>query len=145
MYWEKVVLGNFAKFTGKHLYQSIFLNKVSGLRPANLLKRDSRTGAFLWILRNFSEHLFLRNTSGGCLWKTENGFLIAYMCLLPNLWKSNIEKVHDILKLMHIPVNVSWGQPTFIFQNQQSKHQNNIWNLFKVNKKDTRTASENLT
>ena len=32
------VLGNFAKVTGKHLCQSLFFNKVAGLRSANLLK-----------------------------------------------------------------------------------------------------------
>ena len=35
---RKGVLRNFAKFTGKHLCQSLFLNKVAGLRPATLLK-----------------------------------------------------------------------------------------------------------
>ena len=30
---------NFAKFTGKHLYQSHFFNKVAGLRPTTLLKK----------------------------------------------------------------------------------------------------------
>ena len=29
-------------------------------------KGDSGTGVFLWILRNFKEHLFLQNTSSGC-------------------------------------------------------------------------------
>ena len=29
---------NFAKFTGKHLRQSLFLNKAAGLRPATLFK-----------------------------------------------------------------------------------------------------------
>ena len=29
------------KFTGKHLCQSLFFNKVAGLRPATLLKRNS--------------------------------------------------------------------------------------------------------
>ena len=33
------VLKNFAKFRGKHLLQSLFLNKVAGLRPATLLKK----------------------------------------------------------------------------------------------------------
>ena len=28
------------------------------LWPATLLKKRSGTGVFLWILRNFSEHLF---------------------------------------------------------------------------------------
>ena len=29
----------FAKFTGKHLCQSLFFNKVAGLRPATLFKK----------------------------------------------------------------------------------------------------------
>ena len=33
------VLRNFTKLTGKHLRQSLFFNKVVGLRPATLLKR----------------------------------------------------------------------------------------------------------
>ena len=36
---EKVVYKNFAKFTGKHLCQSLFFNKVAGLRP-NISKKD---------------------------------------------------------------------------------------------------------
>ena len=40
------VLRNFTKFTGKHLGQRLFF-KVAGLN------RDSGTGFFLWILRNF--------------------------------------------------------------------------------------------
>ena len=35
---KKHVLRNFAKFTGKHLCQSIFLNEFAGVRPATLLK-----------------------------------------------------------------------------------------------------------
>ena len=34
---KKGVLKNFAKYTGKHLYQSLFFNKVAGLRPVTLL------------------------------------------------------------------------------------------------------------
>ena len=33
------VLRNFAKFTGKHLCQSLFFNTVTGLSPAILLKK----------------------------------------------------------------------------------------------------------
>ena len=36
---KKGVLRNFAKFTGKHLCQSFFFNKVAGLRSATLLKK----------------------------------------------------------------------------------------------------------
>ena len=44
---KKVVLENFLKFSGKYQFQGFFFNKVAGLRPATLLKRDSGTGAFL--------------------------------------------------------------------------------------------------
>ena len=43
---KKDVLKNFANFTGKHLCQSPFFNKVAGLRPATLSKRDSGKGVF---------------------------------------------------------------------------------------------------
>ena len=36
---RKGVLRNFTKFTGKHLRQSLFFNKVAGLKPATLLKK----------------------------------------------------------------------------------------------------------
>ena len=43
--------------------------RVSLFRDWNLklyLKRDSGTAVFMWILRNYSEHFFFQNTSGGC-------------------------------------------------------------------------------
>ena len=36
---KKGVLRNFTKFTGKHLCQNLFFNKVAGLSPATLLKK----------------------------------------------------------------------------------------------------------
>ena len=40
MFCKKGILRNFVKFTGKHLSQSLFFNKVAGcLRPATLLKK----------------------------------------------------------------------------------------------------------
>ena len=42
VFYKKGVLRNFTKFTGKHLCQSLFFNKVAVLRPAALLKRDWR-------------------------------------------------------------------------------------------------------
>ena len=47
VFYEKGVLKNFVQFTGKHLCQSLFFNKVAGLRPAILFKKDSGTGVFL--------------------------------------------------------------------------------------------------
>ena len=54
VFCKKGVLRNFAKFTGKHLCQSLFFNKVEGLRPATLLKKR------LWHRRfrvNFAKFL----------------------------------------------------------------------------------------
>ena len=36
---KKVFLKIFAKFTGEHLYQSLFFNKVAGPRPSTLVKK----------------------------------------------------------------------------------------------------------
>ena len=47
---RKVVLRNFAKFTGKHLYQGLFFNKETG------------TNVLQWICE-ISKKIFLQNTS----------------------------------------------------------------------------------
>ena len=39
VFCRKGVLKNFAKFTEKHQCQSLFFNKVAGLRPATLLEK----------------------------------------------------------------------------------------------------------
>ena len=46
VFCKKGVLRSFAKVAGKYLCQSLFFNKVAGLRPATLLKKDSGTGVF---------------------------------------------------------------------------------------------------
>ena len=53
MFCKKDVLKNFAIFTGKHLCKFLFLIKLQASLPATLLTRDSNTGVFLRILRNF--------------------------------------------------------------------------------------------
>ena len=60
---RKGVLRNFAKFTGKHLCQSLFFNKVEGLRAATLLKKN-----FVKFLRThfYIEHLWWKLL---CYWK----------------------------------------------------------------------------
>ena len=42
MFCKKDVFRNFTKFTGKHLYQNLFFNKLAGPRkvlPTNIFKR----------------------------------------------------------------------------------------------------------
>ena len=55
---------NFAIFIGKRLCWSLFLIKFHAFRPSALLTRDSNTCVFLWILRNYQEHLFYRTLPG---------------------------------------------------------------------------------
>ena len=64
---KKGVLKNFTKFTGKHLCQSLYFNKVACLRPATLLKNRFW---HRWFPVNFAKFLrtpFLRNISGRLL------------------------------------------------------------------------------
>ena len=48
LFCKKGALKNFVKFTGKHLHQGLFFNKVAGPRSATLLKkRNPGTGVSL--------------------------------------------------------------------------------------------------
>ena len=61
----KGFLKNLTKFMGKHLCQSLFFNKVAGLRPANLLERRVRHKCFSvnfvkFLRTTFLQALFLK-------------------------------------------------------------------------------------
>ena len=56
VFCEKGVFKNFIKFIGKQLCQSLFFNKVAGLRQS----------CFLINFTKFLRTPFLQNTSGGC-------------------------------------------------------------------------------
>ena len=60
---KKVFIKNFTKFTGKHLCWSLFLNKVSGLRTATLLKMRLQQRCFPVNFVKFLRTSFLQNTS----------------------------------------------------------------------------------
>ena len=64
VFCKKGALRNFAKFTGKHLCQSIFFNKVAGLRLETLfLKKDILAQVFSCEFCEISENTLLQNTS----------------------------------------------------------------------------------
>ena len=54
VFCKQGILRNFTKFTGKHLCQTLFFNKVSGLRPAQVFSCEFRE-----IIKNsyFADHL----------------------------------------------------------------------------------------
>ena len=64
---KKGVPRNFTKFTGKHLFQSVFFNKVAGLRPATLLKTSLWHKCFPANFAKFLRTPFLQNTFGQLL------------------------------------------------------------------------------
>ena len=54
----------FIKFTGKHLRQSLFLNKVASLRPTTLLKKRLALAfpcEFCEIFKNTSGRMLLKS------------------------------------------------------------------------------------
>ena len=69
---RKPILKNFAIFTGKHLCWSLFLSKLQAVRPAILSNTNYNTGIFLWMWRNFQDHLFWEISANGCFSSSRN-------------------------------------------------------------------------
>ena len=82
----KGVLRNFTKFTGKHLRQSLFFNKVAGLRPATLFKKSPWHRCFPVNLVKFFRTTFLQNTA--------KRLLLTFPCNSPI--KKNLSDVSTI-------------------------------------------------
>ena len=59
MFCKKGVLRNVTKFTGKHLCQSLFFNKVAGLRP---IKTETLAEVFSCEFREISKNAFFYRT-----------------------------------------------------------------------------------
>ena len=60
VFYKKGVLRNFAKFTGKHLCQSLFFNKVAGLRPkdCDFVKKETLAQVFSCEFCEISKNTF---------------------------------------------------------------------------------------
>ena len=70
------VLKNLTKFTGKHLCQSLFFNKVAGLRPATLLKKRLWHRCFPVNFAKFLRAPFSQNTSGRLLQFVQDSIIL---------------------------------------------------------------------
>ena len=99
MFCKKGILRNSAKFTGKHLCQRLFFNKVGEIwysiffhrtllvachRPTTLLNNIFRHSCFSVNFEKFDSSPFSQNTSGGCFWITKK-MLIQAFSDTPNL------------------------------------------------------------
>ena len=80
---KKGALKNYSKFTGKHLCQSLFANKVPRLIPATLLTKALWHRCFPVNFVNILRTTFLQNTSVRLLLKHQKD--------VQNLFKVNIE------------------------------------------------------
>ena len=75
VFCKKGVLKNFANFTGKHMFKSLF-KEVAGLQACMFIKKRLQHRCFLWTLQNFQGHLF---------WSTSaNDFFCTFEILTTN-------------------------------------------------------------
>ena len=84
LFYNKNVLKNFAKFTIKHLCQSLLLNKVAGLMPVTLLKKRLCHRCFPVNFTKFLRTPFYRTPLGDCFCPYLNTFhsvLFTLTCL----------------------------------------------------------------
>ena len=91
--------------TRKHLWWSFFLIKLQTLRPATLLKRDSNTVVFLWILQNlkniyFEDHL---QTAASASWS------ILYK-------EFNLREVSIWLQLIYFLTTIAFWPMKYLFR-----------------------------
>ena len=70
---KKDVLKNFAKFAGKHMCQGLFFDKVAGLRPATLLKKETLGQVFSCEFCDTPKSIFFTEH----LWTTASGMLLC--------------------------------------------------------------------
>ena len=75
------VLRNLTKFSGKHLWHSLFFNIIAGLQL--YYKRDSGTGVFLWILWTSKNNILTKHLRTSA---SKFSILIFIFCCLINLW-----------------------------------------------------------
>ena len=82
-------LKNFTKFIGKHLCQSLFLNKVAGLRQANLLKKRLLHKYFSVNFVKFLRTTFLQTTVSQNMkaYVTVAGYSCLVKRCSENIWK----------------------------------------------------------
>ena len=99
VFYKKGVLKNVTKFTGTHLCQSFFFNKLKASGLQLYEKRDPGTGFFQWILWNFQEHLFCRRLRDDCF------------CLYESIMEISLmrRKIHVDQNYPLVPVSINWN------------------------------------
>ena len=110
---RKGVLRNFAKFAGKHLFQSLFLIR---LLAWGLQLCWDFIGVFLLFLGNFYEHLFYRTSLGDCFYNKLTARLKIYhkavlfktFCLHETLIRNSIRIIYSSMLCVCVYVHPPW-------------------------------------
>ena len=92
---RKGVFRNFAKFTGKQLCQSIFFNKVAGLRHATLLKKETLAQVFSFEFYEISKNTFY--TEHLSVTASIHSVMLLLMCLL----QQSFLQTRKIIVILH--------------------------------------------
>ena len=112
---RKGVIRNFWKLTGKHLRQSLFFNKIAGLRPVTLLKKRLWHRCFLVNVAKF-----LRTPLGDCFWRKKQSSVchnkkltsVLIVCLVPwsnlRLKKTRCKTFAADLAILTVPAKKFW-------------------------------------
>ena len=91
-FFRKNVLRNFAKFTEKHLFQSLFFNKVAGLEPATF-KKETLAQVFFCEFCEISKSTFFKEH----LWTTVSVYdRCALSVALFNLLQSRLTFLYPL-------------------------------------------------
>ena len=94
---RKGVLRNFAKFAGKHLYQSLFLLK---LQTCNFIKKEALAQVFSKTFAKFLRSPFLQNTSGKLLLNVGSHLADSLIPLTQN--HSTVEDLLETVNIIYI-------------------------------------------
>ena len=92
-------------FLWKKVFLEISQNPQENIcTVVSILKRDSGTGVFLWILRNFWEHLFYRTPLDDCFYFVQylKNFVLVFRISRKQFQKQQSREVCCPVNLLHI-------------------------------------------
>ena len=117
MFCKKGVLRKFTKFTGKHLCQTLFFNKVAGLRAATLSKKRLWHRCFTVNFTKFIRTIFFTEH----LWwllqiRVTNKILKCLFFSDESLDKQKTKKLLTFISVIHEKTKINWYHQIFGYQ-----------------------------
>ena len=98
VFCKKSILGNFAKFTGKQLCQSLFFNKVAG-QACNFIKKETLAQAFSFEFCEISKNTFSYRTPPAAASRSTFKWIQAFILSAPIFDTMMLKKITKITKI----------------------------------------------